>query len=95
MVKCPNCPHPVKGTHNLYTGKCKMCRCEGPNGSVKGGYASDLARSAPTRFTKEEVQRAARAPVVCRRVEPPPHKVGDIGSELSREFKRLTKGGKP
>jgi len=83
---CRNCPHPIKGLHHYKTGKCKLCRCEGPNSDVTGGYASALAASAPP----EKKKARAKKP----KPEPLPNINTDFGAALSRDFKRLTKGKK-
>jgi hypothetical protein len=94
VIKCPNCPHPVRGTHHYKTGKCKLCRCEGPNGTVKGGYASSLAREESRRSVPERHRsRIAKQDAVM----PKPMidvLTSDFGAALSRDFNRLTKGKK-
>lgn len=83
--KCPNCPHPLHGLHNKRTGKCKLCKCEGPNSTVKGDYVSDLVpkkkaeprpkKVEPLRFVSLEVSDFGS--------------MGAIGSVLSEEMTRL------
>lgn len=86
--KCPNCPHIARMHRDGGEGKCRYggCQCDGAHGTVKGGYVADLSKSAPV----ERRQPKAVQPLNLTARPEVQHKVGDIGSELSREFKRLT-----
>lgn len=88
--KCGHCGHRSL-KHRDFTKTCKECSCQA---FIVGGKPAPSV----TRYTQEEVQVAARVPMTRKGPEPEPHKVvGDIGSELSREFRRLTnkkRGGK-